>query len=342
MEHSFKEKTVPMFKIMFHASRFMFHSRRRSGGTGFTLIELLIAIAILTSTFVVVAASLQISRIARQSAHQALAYSIASSLLEATAGLPFTDLQNRTTSTPLGIFPPHGTWSVQAETSALSASNTLSLAGTSTAVSGLTSAIRIPTNAFGDFTAEAALKISSGVPTEWSAGIVFRAQDFEHFYRYSLKSDKLLLERVQGATTTELWSQPAVLATSTWYRPKVSANGTTYTLYLNDTQYASISDTTYTSGVLALSGGGGALLSADNVIISSPTSFSWNFDTTNQGALPAGWRRPWTQDLPNATAAITIADWNGLSGIKKITAQVQWGEETGVKTILLTTLRSQY
>ena len=331
-----------MLKTMFRASSFMSPSRRYSGEKGFTLIELLIAIAILASTFIVVAASLKISRIARQSAHQALAYAIASSLVEATAGLPFTDLENRTTSTPLGIFPPHGTWSVQSDASALSASNTLSLAGTSTAISGITGAVRIPTNAFGDFTVEAALKISAGAASGWSAGIVFRARDFEHFYRYSLKSDKLLLERVQGATTTELWSQPAVLATSTWYRPKVSANGTTFTLFFNDTQYASVSDATYSSGILALGGGGGALMTADNVIVSSPTSLSWNFDTTNSGALPAGWRRPWTQDLPNATAAITVADWNGLSGIKKITAQVQWREETGIKTVLLTTLRSKY
>ena len=319
----------------------MFHSRRH-GASGFTLIELLIAISILASMFVVIAASLKISRIAQQSAHQALAYGIASSLLEATAGLPFTELQNRATGTPLGIFPPHGTWEVKTDPNARSASNTLALTGTSTAISGISGALRIPTNAFGDFTAEAALKVPTTAPSGWSAGIVFRTLDFEHFYRYSLKSDKLLLERVQGATTTELWSQPASLATSTWYRPKVAASGANFTLYLNDTQYASVSDATYASGILAIASGGGTLLSADDVIVSSPSSLSWNFDTTNPGALPAGWRRPWIQDLPKATAALTIADWNGLSVIKKITAQVQWKEESGIKTIEITTLRSRY
>jgi prepilin-type N-terminal cleavage/methylation domain-containing protein len=316
--------------------------KNRFATKGFTLIELLIAIAILTSTFVVIASSLKISRIAQQSAHQALAYSIASSLLEATQGLPFTDLDNRTTSTPLGIFPPHGMWEVQADSNALSASNTLALTGTSTAISGISGALRIPTNAFGDFTAEAALKIPTTAPSGWRASIVFRAKDFEHFYRYSLQNDKLLLERVQGATTTELWSQPASLATSTWYRPKVVASGSNFTLFMNDTQYASVSDATYATGVLAIASGGGTLLSVDNVTVSSPTSLSWNFDTTNPSALPAGWRRPWIQDLPKGTVALTIADWSGLAGIKKITAEVTWGGESGIKRVELTTLRSKY
>jgi len=310
--------------------------------SGFTLIELLISISILASTFIVVAASLQISRVARRSARGALAYSIASSLLEATTGLPYSELTNRATGTPLGIFPPQGVWSVRADEDALSASNTLALTGTSAAVSGTTGALRIPTNSLTDFAAEAALQTPPEAPVGWQVGIIFRARDYEHFYRYSLKSDKLLLERVQGATTTELWSQPASLATSTWYRPKISASGNAFTLFLNDTQYAIVSDNTYASGVLALASGGGTPLAADNVIISSPALLSWNFDGGEDGELPPGWRRPWIQDLPEATATITIANWNGLSGIKKITAQVQWLEEGGVKTVELGTLRSQY
>jgi hypothetical protein len=114
---------------------------------------------------------------------------------------------------------------------------------------------------FSDFVAEVDGRQRAG-PADGSYGLLFRVQDPQQFYRYSITSNGLyVIERhnsdgtwtrlVQDWLPTEAINQGLNVAN----RLKVIANGPEFTFYVNDILLQQVTDATYPSGAIALSAG---------------------------------------------------------------------------------------
>lgn len=130
---------------------------------------------------------------------------------------------------------------------------------------------------FSDFVAEVDGRQRAG-PADGSYGLLFRVQDPQRFYRFSITSNGLyVIERhnPDGSWTrlvadwipTEAINQGLNVAN----RLKIIANGPEFTFYVNDILLGQVSDTAYADGAIALSAGtfgGDALqVSFDDLVI---------------------------------------------------------------------------
>ena len=130
---------------------------------------------------------------------------------------------------------------------------------------------------FSDFVVEVDGRQRAG-PADGSYGILFRVQDADRFYRFSITSNGLyVIERHDAdGTWTRLipeWQTSEAInqGLNVANRLKVIATGPEFTVYVNDILLQQVSDSTYSSGTLALSGGtfGGANLqvSFDDLVV---------------------------------------------------------------------------
>lgn len=114
---------------------------------------------------------------------------------------------------------------------------------------------------FGDFVAEVDGRQRAG-PADGSYGLLFRVQDPQRFYRFSITSNGLyVIERHNpDGTWSRLipdWvpSEAINQGLNVANRLKVIANGPDFAFYVNDILLQQISDATYTDGAIALSAG---------------------------------------------------------------------------------------
>ena len=130
---------------------------------------------------------------------------------------------------------------------------------------------------FSDFVVEVDGRQRAGAPDS-SYGILFRVQDSERFYRFSITANGLyVIERHDAdGTWTRLipeWlpSDAINQGLNVANRLKVIANGPEITVYVNDILLQQVSDSTYPTGNIALSAGtfgnGSLQVSFDDLVV---------------------------------------------------------------------------
>lgn len=130
---------------------------------------------------------------------------------------------------------------------------------------------------FSDFVVEVDGRQRAG-PTDGSYGVLFRVQDADRFYRFSITSNGLyVIERHDAdGTWTRLipeWQPSEAInqGLNVANRLKVIATGSEFTVYVNDILLQQVSDSTYSAGKVALSAGtfGGAnhQVSFDDLVV---------------------------------------------------------------------------
>jgi 3-keto-disaccharide hydrolase len=85
-----------------------------------------------------------------------------------------------------------------------------------------------------------------------TAGIDARVGSATKFYRLALVSTGVQLQSVSGSSVTVLGSSTQAISTGTWYTLRLDATGSTIAGYLNGTQFASSSNSTYGTGRIGL------------------------------------------------------------------------------------------
>jgi len=130
---------------------------------------------------------------------------------------------------------------------------------------------------FSDFVVEVDGRLRSGSPDS-SYGVLFRVEDPQRFYRFSITGNGLyVIERhnpdntwtrlIQDWLPTEAINQGLNVAN----RLKIIANGPEFTFYVNDILLQQLSDTSYPTGAVALSagtfGGGSLQVSFDDLVV---------------------------------------------------------------------------
>lgn len=138
----------------------------------------------------------------------------------------------------------------------------------------------LPDHQFDNFILEVDARLLQGDQGS-SYGVLFRMQDTTHFYRFDITGDGLfVVERRDGESGwTRLvndWTEaPAInQGLNSTNRLKVEALGQTVTLYVNDIQVHQFTDTTYSSGTIALDAGTfvqpQAQVAFDNLVVRRP------------------------------------------------------------------------
>lgn len=134
---------------------------------------------------------------------------------------------------------------------------------------------------FGDFALEVDAWQRSG-PVESSYGVLFRMEDGSQFYRFDVTGNGLFMIERHNSDGTWVrlvpeWTPTAALmqGLNTANRLKIIAAGSNLTFYANDVLLAQITDSTFSTGSIALDagtfGGGNLQVSFDNLTITSDT-----------------------------------------------------------------------
>ncbi len=130
---------------------------------------------------------------------------------------------------------------------------------------------------FTDFVVEVDGRQRAGQPDS-SYGVLFRVQDAQRFYRFSITANGLyVIERhnADGSWTrlVQEWLPSTAInqGLNVANRLKVIANGPEFTFFVNDILLQQLSDPTYDSGAIALSagtfGGGNLQVSFDDLVV---------------------------------------------------------------------------
>lgn len=133
---------------------------------------------------------------------------------------------------------------------------------------------------FSDFTLEVDVTQLAGDP-ESSAGVMFRLQSPDEFYRFDITASGLYLAERRNAdgSWTRLvpdWSESSAIKQGLLEtnRLKVAATGPSISLYVNDELLLQVADDTYSSGNIALEAGtfgrAGLQVAFDNVVVRRP------------------------------------------------------------------------
>ena len=134
--------------------------------------------------------------------------------------------------------------------------------------------------AFADFSLEVDGRIMSGVPQS-SYGVLFRMQGPEQFYRFEITGDGLyVLERHESGGVRAMfggdWRDSTAIGrgVDAVNRLRVRAQGPTIAVYVNDVLLEEVTDTTYSSGNIALDAGtfsaAPVQVAFDNLVILPP------------------------------------------------------------------------
>ncbi|MCR8630971.1 polysaccharide lyase family 7 protein [Paenibacillus radicis (ex Xue et al. 2023)] len=152
-----------------------------------------------------------------------------------------------------------------------------------------------------NYTYQARIQTAS---TSSTTGIVGRYTDNNNYYILALNNGNVVLKKKVGGTTTTLQSAAYTFNTSTFYTLKLSLNGTTISGSVNGSQLVSVTDSSLTSGKIAIYSSGAGwwddvlvsdIASSDTqaptapanlaatAISSSQINLSWNASTDNVG-----------------------------------------------------------
>ena len=310
---------------------------------GFTLLETLVAIGLMAVIIVIFTAVMSMNVLLKSGNHGLQAAEFVQEEIDTLRSLPYSELLNRTNGKFLGISFNRGPWQVEASANAPSAPNVLALETAQSSVNGETGIIMLPGNYRSDFVMSAAVKVLSGSPSGWSAGLAFRYRDPENYYRLRFSSGGVALDSVIHGTVTTIASFSSTYSTGTWYTLQVSASGSNITCKVNGSTVFSATQGDLIQGNLALYSQNGALVRFDDVSVTeNSVTSTWNFDGDPVGDPSITWQRLSYLDLPKGTGTLTLSDYLGDSTIKQAVVTVTWQEGNTTRTASGSTLIVMY
>lgn len=312
---------------------------------GYGLVESIVAIGIIAVFLIVFMSSFYFISFQKYIRNKSLAFNLAHEEIEALRKVSFTELTNRTDARFINVAYNLGNWSISSSPQALSSPNVYDLAKPSTVVSGVTGLAVIPGDDYDDFTLEANIKALADSDNSWQAGLVFRYQDIDNFYRVRLATNDLIFNKIVNGASTILYSKSQVFSKDVWYKLKIEASGSSFNVYLDDNLLTAtpVSDSAFTKGRLGPVGLNSVHAHFDDVKVTTSQTTIWNFDSgETAGEIATGWQRFGINDLPSGTDKLTIENAEAsYDDLKKVTAKVEWKEQDKTKSVNLVTYISE-
>lgn len=327
--------------------------------SGSTLLDMVLALFVLGVIIVLVSTFSAARETNRRVFFRAQAAALADEQLNALRRMDVTGLTNQTNGPFQGVVYNAGQWNVVANATAGHTSPNVLQLSSSTVSGAVSGRLLFPAGAYADGTVEAKWRLAADSPAAAAIGYLFRSNDSANGYRLRFArtgtdldastsgTQNVFLEKLIGGTSTKIDSRAASIAVDTWYALKIILSGSNISLYLDGTQLGSgsFSDATYSSGVTALLGWGGAHAYVDDVQTITSATSTWNFDGGLD--LPAAWIRLGLNDLPDQTSTF---DDNGLltlatfpvgsttATLKQATITVRWLSNGGLQSYSATGL----
>lgn len=301
---------------------------------GFTIIEVIVCIAVLGSSLAVFGTLFSILRINKSGSFRFAATKLAQEEIDILRTLPLSALSNRTESDFIYLFYNRGAAGAVINSAAISSPNALELANASNTIA----AVLLPYNKLTNFSLETYLK---NTETTERSGIIFRARDYDNYYFFYIKNDRIALEKKVDGTLAPIQDIMGTFADNTWYKIKIVASGTSLSIYLNDVLTATATDDSFSSGYTALASYSDITYFDDVTLVSGSQTSFWNFDDVTNKGVPSDWQKFDTNNLPICQGLLTISEPYGVSTIKKIEAKVVWQEKDKQKTVSLSTMKTE-
>lgn len=316
----------------------------RKGGCepGFSMIEVIVSLFVIVMVLSIFSASVVTLSANQSNQNKNFAYGFAEAELAALNDYPFDSLTERTDGDFVGLAYNLGSQKIVGDPGAQSPSQVHSVVPASVMVGGNISSIALlPEGYYTDFTFSGYLKILSSSPADWQAGIIFRHDDINNYYFWSITGSSMKLVKVLSGTPSVLWSASQTFNTETWYKLKVVTLGTSLKVYLNDVLKIDQSDSSFGSGYIGFLGQNSSYYYLDSLHLeSSVKNGDWFFDAEIVDSFPAGFLKITPSGLAGLRGKLTIENYGGTD-IKKITAKVAWQEKGSQKEIQLQTVRSK-
>jgi len=324
----------------------MDQNNKKNSNNGYGLVESIVAIGIIAVFLTVFMSSFYFISFQKYIRNKGLAYNLAQEEIEALRRVSFTELTDRTGAQFINVAYNVGNLFVNSSAQAVSAPNVYELARPSTFTSGVTGLAILPGEDYDDFSFESNIKALTDSDNSWQAGLVFRYQDINNFYRVRIAANDLIVYKVLNGANTILYSKSQVFSKDTWYKIKVEASGSTLNVYLNDTLLTTtpVTDTAFSIGRLGLVGLNTVHAQYDDVKVITAQTTTWNFDSAGEtiGEIAVGWQRFGINDLPSGVDKLTIENAEtGYDDIKKITAKIEWQEQDNNKSVNIVTYISE-
>ncbi|MFH0952103.1 MAG: prepilin-type N-terminal cleavage/methylation domain-containing protein [Patescibacteria group bacterium] len=313
--------------------------RKPSDQAGFGLIETLIAIGLTSILFLIIVSFLNASNLSRHAKFTVQATALAANEIEGLRNLDYNLLIDQTNAPFYTQLYTVGDWNTVSDT-------TRALSTGPAVGAGVTGLIKIPGDAQSVYTLEAKVKVLNSAPVGWRAGLAIKAKESNRYYRYVLRSNEILLEKVEPSGITVLSQTPYLISEDIWNTLKVIVSGNTFDLWLGAVNIdSSVIDNSagWTSGDSGLITVGGPAVRFDDVKITNTvpeTIIDEDFNAVDIGTRPESWQFLEPASLPSGSGTITIADYNGETNIKEVTATLTWQEVNNDRSVSLTSLIS--
>ncbi|MFH1366715.1 MAG: hypothetical protein ABIH38_01855 [Patescibacteria group bacterium] len=304
---------------------------------GVGLIEALISILVVSTLVIIFSNISYFLKVSTSCKNMIHAYELAQEEIESLRHFSFDKLTNRTDADFLNIAYNLGTWQVADDST-----NYIYELKSPGVVSGITGLALLPLGDDDNFILETNIKVRADSPAGWQTGFFFRYQDKNNNYRLSFSPNSLtLVKKVEGAETTLYTSAPAT-AFDIWYTYKLETSANTLKIYRNTVLLTTVTDSSFTSGKIALLGFNGVHAYFDDIKINSTLVTNGDFSLGPLGQTADGWERLGLNDLPSGQTKLTIQDYGGSADVKEIIAKIQWQDNNRTRQVSLTTLISKY
>lgn len=304
---------------------------------GVSLIEALITILVVSSLVYVFSSITYFIKLSTSSKNLIHAYELTQEEIESLRHFSFDKLTVRADADFLNVAYNLGDWQVADD----SANYVYELKSPGS-LSGVTGLQLLPLGDLDNFTLETNIKVKADSPTGWQTGFYFRYQDKNNYYRLSFTPNGLtVVKNIEGVETTLYTSAPAT-AFNIWYTYKLEANANTLKIYRNAVLVSTITDTSFTSGKIALLGLNAVHAYFDEIKIDNTLVTNGDFALGPLGQVAGNWERLGINDLPSGQTKLTIQNYGALSDVKEIIAKIQWQDNNRSREVSLRTLISKY
>jgi hypothetical protein len=293
-----------------------------------SLMEVIIGLVLVSVLIITFGVSLVAAVYAQKVQTRNMASALADLQLAVLQTYSSSTLATQSYGTLIGVLFSQGTWKTVSDATAPSASNTFETKPSGSV--GLTSVMPLPANAYDNFSLTAKVKVVTGSPVGWKAGLMFRAQDPNNYYMAYLTTGNLYVKKIVNGVETTLYSDLRSIAADTWQTLNVVTNGSSMDVYLNGSLATTQSDASFSVGKAALAGWEGPTLRFDDVTIGG---YTWGFDSTVIDKVHDDWLRFGLSNLPTGTGSLTIAQPYSDASVKKYTATINWDDKGITKTV---------
>ncbi|MBI3963437.1 MAG: hypothetical protein HY341_00390 [Candidatus Kerfeldbacteria bacterium] len=301
---------------------------------GFSLLETVVALGMVIVLVLIFTASLNALTTGTALRASTQAYQLAQTMLDSVRALPFSEIPTQTAGKPIFLPVERGSWTV-ADVGGSRALTTDGLA---------TPRITVPRALFRDGTVETQVRLGAGTPA--GAGVLLLLRywnDDTHCVVRLAQNDLTVRKFVDGVSTTLYDSPPGTptVGLDAWHTLAVTVDGSSMQVDVNGSTLTTVVDTALSRGLLVLGAENDARVSFDDVRIDTIPVLDGTFESSALGKSPDSWRTSTLASLPEGTAALTIAPYDGLSDLYQITATVTWSRPSGSRSAVLDTLISR-